>query len=167
MTDESADRQAILDCIHRYTRGVDRLDEELILSAYHEDAVDDHGGFVGSPPEFVAWLRQSHEKRIATQHFVTNHSFDFDGDVAHVESYFFVPQRNEGDPDATFACGRYVDRFERRGGEWKIAYRVCVIECVARAASVPFPAASEGRRDRGDVSYARPLTAREEVVAAR
>src|SRR5882724_2908499 len=40
------DRQAILDCLHRYTRGVDRLDRQLLLSAYHADAIDDHGLFV-------------------------------------------------------------------------------------------------------------------------
>lgn len=29
------DRQAILDCIHRYCRGVDRMDRQLTLSVYH------------------------------------------------------------------------------------------------------------------------------------
>ncbi len=32
---EFLDRQEILDCIHRYCRGVDRLDAELLASAYH------------------------------------------------------------------------------------------------------------------------------------
>ena len=57
MPDESApvgpelqnllDRQAILDCLNRYNRGVDRCDEELLLSAYHEDATECHGTFTG------------------------------------------------------------------------------------------------------------------------
>ncbi len=161
MTQDFLDRQAIVDCLHRYTRGVDRLDEELILSAYHEDAVDYHGAFVGSPREFVAWLRKSHEQRIATQHILTNYSFDVDGETAHVETYFFVPQRNAGDPELTFVSGRYVDRFERRDGEWKIALRVVVTECIGRCASVPLsPGAGIGHRSRDDVSYARPLSAR-------
>ena len=37
------DRQDILDCLHRYTRGVDRHDRALMLSAYHPDAFDEHG----------------------------------------------------------------------------------------------------------------------------
>jgi hypothetical protein len=32
----------------RYSRAIDRLDRELLLSVYHEDAVDDHGVFVGT-----------------------------------------------------------------------------------------------------------------------
>jgi hypothetical protein len=165
---ELLDRQEIVDCIHRYTRGVDRLDEDLILSAFHEDAIDYHGTFVGSPREFVAWLWPNHAKRVATQHFVTNHSIDIEGDTAHVETYFFVPQRNEGDPDITFASGRYVDRFDRRNGEWKIACRVVVMEWTGRCASLPIhPTAGIGRRDDEDVSYHRPLTRRPDPVAAQ
>ena len=37
------DRQAILDCLTRYCRGMDRFDRALVLSAYHPDAIDDHG----------------------------------------------------------------------------------------------------------------------------
>ena len=42
------DRADILDCMNRYTRGADRLDRDLLLSAYHEDATDDRGAFTGS-----------------------------------------------------------------------------------------------------------------------
>ena len=52
------DRQAILDCMRRYCRGVDRRDEALILSVYHPDAIDDHGAFLGDPDEFIEWGRQ-------------------------------------------------------------------------------------------------------------
>jgi len=31
---QAKDRQEILDCLHRYTRGVDRQDKALMLSAY-------------------------------------------------------------------------------------------------------------------------------------
>ena len=37
------DRQAILDCLHTYCRAMDRLDRELLMTVYHEDAIDDHG----------------------------------------------------------------------------------------------------------------------------
>jgi hypothetical protein len=49
------DRQAILDCLTRYCRGVDRFDRDLLLSAYHPDATDNHGVFIGSPVQFAAW----------------------------------------------------------------------------------------------------------------
>ena len=56
------DRQAILDCLTRYCRGVDRFDRELVLSAYHSDAIDDHGAFVGTREEFIDWAFALHEK---------------------------------------------------------------------------------------------------------
>ena len=37
---ELKDRQEIYDCIMRYCRGIDRLDRDMLLSAYHPDAVD-------------------------------------------------------------------------------------------------------------------------------
>jgi hypothetical protein len=49
------DRQAIQDVLMTYSRGIDRLDRELLLSVYHDDAIDDHGVFVGSPEEFADW----------------------------------------------------------------------------------------------------------------
>ena len=54
------DREAIRDCLHRYARGVDRFDRELILSAFHPDALDEHGKFVGTPDEFVDWALGQH-----------------------------------------------------------------------------------------------------------
>ncbi len=39
--------EAIRQAALRYCRGVDRLDAELMFSAYHDDATDDHGVFVG------------------------------------------------------------------------------------------------------------------------
>jgi hypothetical protein len=53
---ELKDRQDILDCLMRYSRGVDRLDRELLRSAYHPDAVDDHGMFAGGRDAFVDWV---------------------------------------------------------------------------------------------------------------
>ena len=44
---ELCDRADIFDCMYRYARGIDRMDRELLRSTYHDDAVDDHVGFVG------------------------------------------------------------------------------------------------------------------------
>ena len=50
----SADaREAIREVAFRYSRGVDRLDADVMRSAYWPDAVDDHGRFVGNGWEFV------------------------------------------------------------------------------------------------------------------
>jgi hypothetical protein len=41
-----ADRQDILDCLTRFSRGMDRFDRELFLSAFHPDATIAAGVFV-------------------------------------------------------------------------------------------------------------------------
>ena len=71
------DRQDIYDCIMRYSRGVDRLDRDLLLSVYHPDAVDDHGMFVGGPEQFADWALAMHQStHLSQQHCIFNHSCD-------------------------------------------------------------------------------------------
>lgn len=121
------DRQAIHDCLMNYSRGVDRLDRELLLSVYHPDAIDDHGVFVGTPTEFVDWVVDMHTKtHLSHQHAIFNYTCDLDGDVAHTEAYYmFIGMNREGKP-LTMSGGRYMDRFEKRDGRWAIAARVCI-----------------------------------------
>ena len=45
--EQLSDMQCIRDAALRYCRGVDRLNVELMKSAYWEGATDDHGVFVG------------------------------------------------------------------------------------------------------------------------
>jgi hypothetical protein len=162
--DRLLDRQAIVDCTLRYTRGVDRLDEELYRSAFHEDAVDFHGAAPLSPDEFLAWFLPQQEGREATQHYVLNHVIDVDGDTAHGETYFLAIVKLRGKDYVQMVGGRYVDRFERRGGEWRIALRLVVPEWHANAQAVPdspvLTRTDWRRRSRDDPSYERPLRPR-------
>lgn len=158
------DRQAIVDCTLRYTRGVDRLDEELYRSAFHEDAVDFHGPAPLSPDDFLAWFLPQQEGREATQHYVLNHVVEIDGDTAHGETYFLAIIKWRAKDTVQMVGGRYVDRFERRDGEWRIALRLVVPEWHANADGVPdSPVLSRTdwrRRSRDDPSYERPLRPR-------
>jgi hypothetical protein len=157
------DRESILDCIHRYARGVDRHDRELILSAYHSDGTHTRGSFTGSPEEFADWVLARHLARSSSHHhLVTNHRVDFEGpDLAHSETYYLTVSRNREDTGTTLTVGRYLDRFERRHGHWRIAVRVALRESVTYVASVPGADAelASVRWDRSDLSYQRPLTA--------
>lgn len=165
---ELLDRQAILDCIHRYTRGVDRFDRELILSAYHPDAVDDHGLFVGVAADFVDWAFSFHaEHHVCHHHIVTNHTCDLAGDTAHTETYWLFAANNKQGPPVSLSGGRYIDRFEKRDGRWAIAARVCLIEWGGALNEIKsewppklkqtIANAPVGARDRSDISYQRPL----------
>lgn len=121
------DRQAIHDCLMRYSRGVDRLDRDLLLSVYHPDAIDDHGVFVGNPEEFVEWVVAMHTAtHLSHQHCIFNVSCELDGDVAHTESYYMFVGMNRVGRTLGISGGRYLDRFEKRDGRWAIAARVCV-----------------------------------------
>src|ERR1700737_3896836 len=124
---ELRDRQAIHDCLMTYSRGIDRHDRELLLSVYHDDAIDDHGVFVGSPAEFVDWALDMHTRlHLSHQHCIYNFTCELDGDVAHTEAYYmFVGMNRAGTPMA-MSGGRYIDRLEKRDGRWAIAARVCV-----------------------------------------
>ena len=156
---ELLDRQAIVDCLHRYARGVDRGDEELIRSAYHPDAVEDHGAYIGGVDGLVDFLAAAHRPFDAYQRFVTNTTVDLDGDAAHVESYYLCVLRDDDAGRLLVNGGRYVDRFERRGGDWRIARRVVVVEWeqAGEGGRPRYPVMVPARRDREDVSYLRPL----------
>jgi hypothetical protein len=100
---ELQDRQAIHDCLMTYSRGIDRLDRELLLSVYHEDAVDDHGVFVGTREQFVDWVIPMHAAaQLSHQHCILNYTIELDGDVAHTEAYYlFVAMNRQGRPLTT------------------------------------------------------------------
>lgn len=119
------DREQIRQCLHRYARGVDRFDRDLIRSAFHDDALDEHGKFVGTRDEFVDWALNMHETaQQSHQHCLLNHWCDLDGDTAHTETYFMFTAMNRAGKPLTIGGGRYIDRLEKRDGVWRIAARV-------------------------------------------
>jgi ketosteroid isomerase-like protein len=159
------DRAAILDCIARHARGCDRHDVELLASVYHADGVDEHGTTINQGSEYPDWANYEHASTTATHlHNVTTHTCEIQGDTAHAESYVLVTMLLGDGATATVMCGRYLDRFERRDGEWRIAVRRSTVE-VAFIADASF-LKSDFFRDQGyirgtrtgdDPSYARPL----------
>ena len=142
----------------RFARGVDRLDGDLMKSAYWPDATDDHGFFVGNAMEFCDYIMASHGNLAATMHCMTNHAIEVDeqagtgrGEV-YVVTYVF---RAEADPKVIETWwGRYLDSYERRGGEWRIKSRVCVHEFtradeVTRTMAIDTTPFRQGTVDRG------------------
>ena len=128
LLDELIAKEAIRDVILRFARGLDRLDWESVRNCYWDDAYDDHGPFKGTPDEFVAWGRKFLPSWTeSTSHLILNCLIELDGSVAHVETYSIGCHRAVdagGTPYDLFTQIRYIDRFERRIGEWRIASRV-------------------------------------------
>jgi hypothetical protein len=160
-------RAEIFDCVQRYAGGIDRRDRPLLRSAYHDDAVDDHVGFVGPVEDFIDWALAYHSTQTRHQHYLLNHTAEVDGDEAHAETYdLFVGTDREPANHMTISGGRYVDRLERRDGRWAIVDRVCVAEWIADSTNLiseevlALLADIKGAaHDRSDPSYLRPLRA--------
>ncbi len=166
-----ADRQDIHDCLLRFCRGMDRFDRELYLSAFWGDAEMAAGPYVGDVPGCWDWAKPMHEAgQVLTHHLLLNHHVDIDGDSAHSECYYQFVARNHpweegGGETIMLAGGRYIDRLERRGGEWKIVLRTNIIEwsCLQPSMPPPFgdvPGIGDNgvsARDKSDPSYMRPL----------
>ncbi|MGB1867834.1 MAG: hypothetical protein ACPHLL_00980, partial [Porticoccaceae bacterium] len=53
---EMLDMQEVKSIAHRFARGLDRCDRQIIESCFHEDGMDDHGFFKGSAAEFCDWV---------------------------------------------------------------------------------------------------------------
>jgi len=131
--EELADREAIRHCLARYCRGIDRLDEDLLQSVYWDGAMDDHVNFVGTGQDFIPHVFGALGPMRQTQHLIGNILIDMDGkSAAHCETYFqafhSIPKGSDGGAQDLFVGGRYVDRFEKRDDEWRIASRVVIID---------------------------------------
>ncbi|UZW55361.1 nuclear transport factor 2 family protein [Sphingobium sp. JS3065] len=156
-------RRQIQDVLTRLSRGIDRLDRELMISCYHPDAIDHHGSYEGSAVGFADWVLERHAGKIEQcMHFLGQINLDIDGDTAVSELHVIVFYRlnKDGVDHDMMAPGRYLDRFERREGEWKIVERVTLhekdrIDPVVFKMQGPFvDLLPKGRRDKEDPSYA-------------
>jgi hypothetical protein len=156
---ELVDKEAIRQAALRYCRGVDRADEELLASAYHADAVDHHGATPFEGAAIAPGILGLVGKSKASLHQITNQFIQFQGpEAAAAETYFTAWQgmEYEGADRMLLAIGRYVDRFEKRAGDWRIADRQVIVEHTQLLPTEGvFPASQPGlgRRDRDDPSY--------------
>ena len=129
-------RTAIADCLKRFARAVDRQDWKAARACYHDDAFDNHGFFKGPPDAFLEHIAKLHEHQDHSMHFNTNVLIEFSSrERAFVETYVLVLQRYRANaPNVpagsqglrNLASARYLDRFEKRNGEWRVAHRTLV-----------------------------------------
>ncbi|MEM1189290.1 MAG: nuclear transport factor 2 family protein [Pseudomonadota bacterium] len=140
-------KQEIVEVTVRYARAIDRLDEAMLRSVFHPGARHNHF-YAGpssdpdrpatddDPGDFVRFAFQVLSTHTHTHHQLGNHLVEFTSDTAaRCECYFTAYHRMRalGDPQAGadafetemdfFVGGRYIDRFDCRGGVWKIVER--------------------------------------------
>ena len=126
MTDPDI-RTSIEDSLRSYCRGIDRLHAPSIAAAFHPGAtLIDYGPQPLTIETFVDYALPSLRKKfVATQHRISNTTVALEGGRALVETYVHathVEETADGRRLHTFV-GRYIDRFEERDGQWKIAHR--------------------------------------------
>jgi hypothetical protein len=156
------DRSTLEQLAGAYMRGLDRRDTQLLRSVFHDDATTHYGSFRGGPDDFVAMAMRALSSHETNQHFLGQVNLWFGRDTgqrvrrATGEVYFQAFHRVSGTD--LFICGRYVDRYECRDGDWRIAHRTEIVDWARTEPTADdylptHPHAVLGRRDRTDLSY--------------
>ncbi|MBT4162126.1 MAG: nuclear transport factor 2 family protein [Gammaproteobacteria bacterium] len=127
---EVADRLAIMEVVATYSRGMDRASEDILKNCYWPEAEVDYGAYKGAANNLCERLPDAMKRYENTQHMVSNTLIEISGASARVESYLtayhYLAQKDEPDMEMTY-ISRYLDRMEKRGEVWKIAFRKVVI----------------------------------------
>ncbi|MDX1579988.1 MAG: nuclear transport factor 2 family protein [Alphaproteobacteria bacterium] len=153
------DEHAIRKVLELYTRGVDRLDAELVSSVYWPDSHDDHGAYKGPGQEFGPFVAEALKKgAAATEHSLNQSLIEIDGNRARAETYFVAyHRREEVETYLDIFGGRYMDVLEKRGEEWRLLDRKVIWEWSKTEkikGSHYDPSAFEhGKRDKRDPAY--------------
>ncbi|MDE2404865.1 MAG: nuclear transport factor 2 family protein [Sphingomonadales bacterium] len=147
--DAALAREAIRVLLSAYCRGVDRGDAGLLASLFWDDAEVVSGVVNGDAASFardiVAHVTAALE---VSFHSIANEWIEVRGDHAVGEHYVIAHSRAGGEDMMT--GGRYLDRYERRGGAWKIASRVFVCDWTSTHATTFDPTGFyEGLTTRG------------------
>ncbi len=155
-----AAKDEITEALHRYCRGMDRIDNELAARTWHADGTADYGDlYRGSGSGFVEWVSAQHARMAGHSHQLANVLIRVDLDAGTATSEAYVTVVLHADRDGQLveirSCGRYLDRWSHRGGRWAIDDRVYLndlgsVRAVDQAADV----SERISRDRRDPSYA-------------
>jgi SnoaL-like domain len=159
------DREQIRCCIARLARGEDRRDAVLIAASYWPDSVTDYGVFKGTFDEYLDWVVPGAEAITNTQHHIGQSHIELNGDTAKVEtqviSYHRIDFGINAEHDVVIG-GRYLDVFEKRGDNWRIANRMMLydwyqdwgasIDFAQGVMGMPFSAPHFAGRSHGDYS---------------
>ncbi|MGY6550871.1 MAG: nuclear transport factor 2 family protein [Erythrobacter sp.] len=137
MTGTLEDRAAIRDVLAAYAHAIDRRRWPMMERLFHDDAEFQFGLVAGDWRRFVEQARAIIDPCLATQHQLGQTIFGFESDtICHTETYMTAMHTippgypmtaafpDKGVIYSGIVAGRYVDRFEKRGGAWRIARRI-------------------------------------------
>jgi SnoaL-like domain len=125
------EKLAIAELPTLYMRGLDRLDRALLRAQFWDDAYVDYGIYAGDADGFADFCMTALRDHVRNHHMIGQHLIEVDGDTAWGEVYFQAYHRvikASGELRDVVIAGRYVDRYQKRGGIWKFAYRSEVVD---------------------------------------
>ncbi len=129
------DKEAIRTLVLKYSRAADRHDDVAMRQLYHEDAKDDHGSyFSGLAMEFIDRLPEIQKPFTILHHNVTTHNIELDPNnpnFAEGEVYILAmhqAQTPDGQLMDFIIGGRYLDKYEKRNGDWKFSHRAILAD---------------------------------------
>ena len=152
------DKQEITEQLYNYARSMDRLDAEVGKACFHPDAMADYGAqmFQGAGHDFIDMCMAAHLHFLSHSHQFSNILIWLDGDDARSETYGDVTLRRR-DADGGLIdsrnLGRYIDRWQKRDGTWRISDRKFVLDFDQSGPAVGAFFQTTGARDRTDPSY--------------
>ena len=118
-------KQEIYELSCQYARALDRLDPMLLRSVFLPGAFCEYGFYDGSVEGFVDLAMSALDGHADNHHMLGQAWIEVEGGEAFGEVYFHAYHKvpvDTGFEDLVIA-GRYLDRYVKRDGSWKIAYR--------------------------------------------
>ncbi len=118
-------------CLLAYTRGIDRLDPELIATGFHPNAELEGYGTAGTTT-IEAFIERAipslRDRFVNTQHRMNNTTAELRGDHVATKTYVLAHHLQAGASDdepsrLLLFSGRYIDRFDEVDGAWRITHR--------------------------------------------
>lgn len=156
--DDLLAREAVMECLYRYARGVDRADSDLVRSVFWPDARIRQSALHGSPEDLIAAWESRREEREVSFHLILNPTVSLHvAGRASLETYAYCASKARLADALELIGGRYLDEFEARSGEWRILERRALVDwrCVTDASDMVarLKAGPHGLRNSRDPSY--------------
>ena len=121
------DRMLIRERLELYMSALDRLDRELVIDCFTEDAELEYDvkpeRYVGGAQFFEA-LSQVFARFSSTNHALSNSQVIVSGDTARVESRATAVLVDKESQRTSIRGVRYLDDLVRCGNDWKIRRRI-------------------------------------------
>jgi len=150
----------IREVIEAYVHACDRGDRDATADVYHPDSWDDHGPVKCTGPEFADKNTEALMTRWKScNHLLGQSRINVGSYVAGAETLFYASLTRDANGTQMLdqMVGRYIDRFERRWSQWRLAERRVISEWTSSAPIGEDYLAGhlflQGQRSEHDLSY--------------